>query len=145
MLLSFIFDLELMTLEKGKNAGIRPLFWQNRRLGGVLFRRITVYICWQVKQVLFLAGTKLRSDLFPVCQDNETSKNSLATCPNTTKVIAKEVVFYHLGSYKKSLKFTMLVLYYTVLVPQKAKLKLSLHWYKLYTFPTKIMLERLFF
>ena len=27
---------------KRENAGIRPLFWQNRRLGGVLFRRITV-------------------------------------------------------------------------------------------------------
>ena len=39
---TFIFDLELMTLEKGKNAGIRPLFWQNWRLGGVLFRHITV-------------------------------------------------------------------------------------------------------
>ena len=37
-----IFDLELITLEKGKNVGIRPLFGQNRRLGGVLFRQITV-------------------------------------------------------------------------------------------------------
>ena len=39
---TFIFDLELMTLEKGKNAGIRPLFWQNRRLGGGL---IPAYHC----------------------------------------------------------------------------------------------------
>ena len=47
MLFTFIFDLELMTLEKGKNARIRPLFWQNRRLGvGVLFRRITVSKKW---------------------------------------------------------------------------------------------------
>ena len=37
------FSLELITLEKGENAGIRPLFGQNRRLGGgVLFRHITV-------------------------------------------------------------------------------------------------------
>ena len=31
------FGLELITLEKGKNAGIRPLFEQNRRLGGAYF------------------------------------------------------------------------------------------------------------
>ena len=29
-----IFDLKLKVLEKGKNAGIRPLFGRNRRLGG---------------------------------------------------------------------------------------------------------------
>ena len=39
-----IFGLELITLEKGENAGIRTLLGQNRRLGGwgVLFRHITV-------------------------------------------------------------------------------------------------------
>ena len=31
---TFILDLELMILEKGDSAGIRPLSWQNRRLGG---------------------------------------------------------------------------------------------------------------
>ena len=40
-----IFGLELITLEKGKNAGIRPLFEQNRRLGGVLLLHITVDEC----------------------------------------------------------------------------------------------------
>ena len=43
---TFIFDL-LMTLEKGKNAGIRPLFWQNRRQRGVLFRRIAVLVLFR--------------------------------------------------------------------------------------------------
>ena len=38
-----IFDLELIALENGKNVGIRPLFGQNRRLGRVLFRQITVF------------------------------------------------------------------------------------------------------
>ena len=37
--------VELLTLEKGKNAGIRPFFGRNRRQGGgVLFRRITVHV-----------------------------------------------------------------------------------------------------
>ena len=40
-----IFGLELITLEKGKNSRIRPLFGQNRRLGGRgLFRHITVML-----------------------------------------------------------------------------------------------------
>ena len=42
-----------MTLEKGKNAGIRPLFWQNRRLGGVLFRHITVLRILQYSKQLY--------------------------------------------------------------------------------------------
>ena len=39
---ALMYELELMTLKNGKNAGIRPFFGQNRWLGGVLFRRITV-------------------------------------------------------------------------------------------------------
>ena len=40
-----VLDLELMALEKGKNAGIRPSWGQNRWLGGkgVLFQQITVF------------------------------------------------------------------------------------------------------
>ena len=38
-----IFGLELITLEEGKNAGIRPLFGQNRRLGGGSYSRISLY------------------------------------------------------------------------------------------------------
>ena len=40
---TFIFDLELMTLQKGKNAGIRPLFGQNKRLG-VSYSGVSLYL-----------------------------------------------------------------------------------------------------
>ena len=48
-----IYEPELITLEKGKNAGIRPLFGQNRWLGGVLFRHITVTRKFRGEMALF--------------------------------------------------------------------------------------------
>ena len=48
----FMFDLDQMILEEGKNAGIRPLFWQNRRLeGGGLIPayHCTICVCMKIE------------------------------------------------------------------------------------------------
>ena len=41
---TLIFDLELKALVNGKNAGIRPIFGQNRRLGGAF----PAYYCFSL-------------------------------------------------------------------------------------------------
>ena len=45
-----IFDLKLKAREKGKNAGIRPLFGRNRRLGGVLIPAYHCNLYWLTLQ-----------------------------------------------------------------------------------------------
>ena len=52
-----IFGLELIILEKGKNAGIRPLVGENRRLGGGGL--IPAYYCMLEQGTMMLIITPL--------------------------------------------------------------------------------------